>query len=393
MKNFIFFPLIFFLNQSFSLTISNINITGNNISKKETILSFFYEYTYQNKRNFSEKELIDSLKAFKRRLERTGWYRNVEVGFVSNSNDNNIVEVNVGFVEKIPYTLYVKNNFLGVGKYNIWGEGKELIFEIGLDHKSIKISDKMFNFSTYFYECYLGSESYELYEFLNDEYTKSRLLRQRGYVKAGNNIFPDNQLFLQANLIWIQTTNQLTLKNINYFTIGWLFDTTEGYPIIINGIKSYNLLNFYTDLSFSLENDFSTYLSFFPSLVIALRLHLILSYPELPVYQKYSLRSINGLRTLSHFPGMIGNNVWDGHLELRWAFWDVIPFLLYDLRLEAFSFVEIGEAREKISEFGTPHIVYGAGIRVYLDSFAIRTEIGIDEVSKVSVLSSFDLPF
>ncbi|MGC8764803.1 MAG: POTRA domain-containing protein [Brevinematia bacterium] len=393
MKKWLIVAFFFLLNKSFGQTINNINISGNNISKKETILFFFYEYTYQNRRNFSEEALINSLKSFKRRLERTGWYRNIKVEFITNSNDITLVDINVSFTEKIPYTLYLKNNYLGIGKYNIWGEGKEIAFEIGLNHKSIKITDRMFNFSTYFYECYLGSESFLFSQFVNDSYEETQLLKQRGYFRLGNNIFPDNQLFLQANLLWIQDTNQVTLKNLNYFTLSWVFDITEGYPVILNGLKLGSYFNFYTDLLFSLEDEINAYLNIFPGVVIAIRLHSIFSYPELPPYQKYSLRSMNGLRTLSSFSGMIGDNVWDGHLEVRWAFWDVIPFLLYDLQLEAFAFAEMGEAREKITDFGSPHIVYGGGIRIYLDTFAIRTEIGVDKTSKVSVLSSFELPF
>lgn len=387
-KLFIF--ALFFFNLSYSLKIKNINFTGDAVTKKTTLLSFFPEY--YEKQEFSEEELKKVIKNWKRRLERTGWFRNIKIDIIN--LETNDVDINIHFTEKIPYTVYFKNNYLGIGKYNIWGEGKELYFEAGLSHKAIKIIDRIFNGTSYCYEFYAGSEQFYLYEYVNDEIEKTELSRQRVYGKLGNNIFPDQKISLAIHLEWFQNTNDNeTSKNVNSSTLNWIYDVTEGYPVVKNGIKWENNFKFYTDFNFLIESDFKGYFQIFETLIFGSRIHFALSYPELPIYHKFNLQGINGLRTINYMDGLIGSNVWDLHLELRWAFWDVVPFLLYDLQLEALGFIDIGEAQDKIENFGKPHIVYGCGIRIYLDTFAIRTEIGVDEKSKVSVLSSFEMPF
>ncbi|MCX7821173.1 MAG: hypothetical protein N2258_05805 [Brevinematales bacterium] len=382
--------ILLFFNTGYSVTIKNINFIGDAVTKKVTLLSFFPEY--YEKKDLSDEELKKIIKNWKRRLERTGWFRNIKIDVIN--LENNEVDINLSFTEKIPYTVYFKNNYIGIGKYNIWGEGKELYFEAGLSHKSIKIIDRIFNGTSYFYEFYAGSELFTLHEYLNGEIEKKDLSRQKLDAKIGNNILPDQKISFKISLEWFQDTNDNeNSKNINYSTISWSYDTTEGYPVVKNGLKWENNLKFYTDFKFLVETDFKGYFMIFETLILGSRLHIAFSYPELPIYHKFNLQGINGLRTLSIMPGLIGSNIWETHIELRWAFWDVVPFLLYDLQLEALGFVDIGEAKDKIEEFGKPHIVYGCGIRIYLDTFAIRTEIGVDESSKVSVMSSFELPF
>ncbi len=387
LKKVLFF-ILFFVNLSYSLKIKNINFIGDVVTKKATLLSYFPEYY----KEFSEEELKFAIKNWKRRLERTGWFRNIKIEVVNITERE--VDINISFTEKIPYTVYFKNNYIGIGKYNIWGEGKELYFEAGLLHKSIRIVDRIFNWTPYFYEFYAGNEQFNLYEYLNNEIEKTEILRQRVYGIVGNNIFPDQKILLTVSIEWFQNTNDNeNSRNVTFSKISWIYDITEGYPVVKNGFKWENSFSFYTDFKILLETDFKGYLKIFETLVLASRVHFGFSYSELPIYHRFNLQGINGLRTLSSLPGLIGNNVWDTHFELRWAFWDVVPFLLYDLQLEAISFIDIGEARNKIEEFGAPHIVYGCGIRIYLDVFAIRTEIGVDEKSKMSVMSSFELPF
>ncbi len=386
MKRFLIF--LFCCNTLYSVSIGNININGDVVSKKSTIL--FFSPELKDKKSFSDEELDNILSNWKRRLERTGWYRNIRIEKVVHE-DTNEVDITITFSEKIPYTLYFKNNYIGIGKYNIWGEGKELYFEAGFSHKSIRIIDKIFNGGPYFYEFYAGSE---VFEYNKSILEKETLLRQRGYGKIGNNIFPDNQISTTVSLEWFQSTNGVeTYKNINSFALNWIYDITKGYPVIKEGLRLETFLKIYKDFDFCFDVDLRGYFKVFETIVLANRLHFGISFPELPVYHKYNLKNINGVRTLSLLDGLSGNNVWDFHSELRWAFWDVVPFLLYDLQLEALAFFDIGEARDKFNEFSTPHIVYGCGLRIYLDTFAIRTEIGVDETSKVSVLSSFELPF
>lgn len=394
MKKIFFIWLLLGFKIAYPFTISNIIINGITVSRKETILSFFYEYTYQGKRNFSEKELIEITRNTKRRLERSGWYRDVEVTFYTNTNNMDFVDIRITLSEKTPYTIYLKNDFIGIGKYNLWGKGKEAILELGLSHKGIKLSDRMYEFTPFFYEVYVGSQSYSYSIIQNESYEEIPLLRQMGYLTGGYSFTGDDNFHIKINAEWLQETNYNPICNLYYIEGGYKIDKRTGYPMVISGyylelnsrIYSINWVPY-------LEIDLRFYIPLFQSLIWANRFHFLSFFGELPIYYRIDLRDINSLHTLSSSPNLIGNKSYDIHTELRWSFWDKFVFLLFDVQMEALLFGELGECVNEFSEFSKPHYVYGSGLRIYLDSFAIRTEIGINEINEVAVFSSFDLPF
>jgi hypothetical protein len=391
----LFYLFVFFIDKNaFCINISNVIITGNSISTTNTILSFFYEYFYEGKSFFSTSEFTIATNDFIRRLERTGWYRNLRINCITSTNHPNVCDIEVSLEEKIPYTVYLKNDHIGIGKYNIWGKGKEVIFEVGFSHRAIRIVDRMFNYSPLSYDIYLGSENFSYEEFNGNSYEKSTLVKQKGCVKIGYVFFKDNKVYLLSGIDWLSTTNNEGITNNFYFDLGWAFDRRYGFPVVYRGFYLEAKTKFY---SFSiiplLELEFAHYLDFLSTLVWANRIHTVFCFYDLPPYYKENLRDINGLRTKGEMVNLIGNSSYDIHTELRWNFWEKFPFLLFDVQLEAVVFFELGEAVSSLNAWSIPNYVYGCGLRVYLDTFAIRTELGIDKLNNISVFNSFDLPF
>lgn len=386
-----FFFLLFLFSPLYALTISEIALKGNSETAQETILFFFCEYNPSH--DYSEPELSQALSNWVRRLERTGWFRNISI--TTEQTDTNSVKISLELTERFFYTVQLYDHAVGFGKQNLWGKGKEVFFEVGAIQKRIILTDHMYHFSPFFYQIALGTTEGEMTEYRNNFYQSLATLNQEGSIIGGYRIFPDHSIkFLLSGQI-VKQTNQLPLEQVVQASLSYQIDNRKGYPSFRSGWYLENDLHSYAFLwSLSWETTFTTYHSLSPRWVVGIKWHHGVSTGELPASRKYLLRQINGLHTLSQSPGLIGNNCWDAHLELRWQFWDVIPFVIFDMQLEAVGFVEAGEAWQTWQEWGShPYGIYGGGIRIYVDRFAIRTEVGIDQNQQPSVISSFQLPF
>lgn len=375
--------------QMHSVTIREVNMTGNDQTDPAAILHFFYEYDVV--RNWAPEELNAVLQRFSERLERTGWFRDVEVR-ESVSNEQAIVRVSLK--EKIPYSVTAGNLYLGLSKYNLWGKGKTVRFEIGPIRQKIVLEDRMFYFSRFFYSITLGKEENYYFSYETNTIVQNLLLRKTVQIALGLTLLPDLDLSLINNNFWLDYTNNVKLDKQYRVGLKLDYDKRAGYPSVEKGyflswqghyIIPQNVLQTEVFAQF--------YLPLFKDLILAAKGHLGALSSPMPEYFQFNLRDIDGLRTLSSFSGLTGNDCWDIHTEARWSFWDIIPFFIFDMRLEALAFLDTGEARPSFSDFGKPHFVYGAGLRVYIDTLAIRVEAGIDEAGETSILTGFNLPF
>ncbi len=388
-KTLVFILVIIFYSTSYPITIKQIDITGNDRSQQETILHFFYEN--QTNKIWTETELDSALKRFKERLERTGWYSAIEIGKTINGDN---AEIQVSLKEKSSYSIWAGNLYLGLSKYDLWGKGKVIEFEAGPIEKKITIQDWMFNYSDVFFSVALGAEDYYTYTYITNAYNQQELVRNVGNATVGTLLFPDTFIDINTRNYWIENTNGTSITSYHTAGLKFAYDRRAGYPSAKNGENTDIGINYiYPYNMVQIEGSVQYYYEFIKNWVLAAKLHAGYTSGDVPVYAKFDLRTIDGLRTLSQFSGMIGNDCYDMHGEIRWAFWDVIPFIIFDMQLEALALFDFGEARDSIGNMGNPHYVYGAGLRIYLDAFCVRAEVGIDETGNTTVLSSFTLPF
>lgn len=380
--------VVFTSTAFYPLTIQEIHFIGRDTSEKSTLLHFLYEGT---NRNYSPEDLSNTLTRYEERLERTGWYKNVVI-FSEISFDHATVTVNLE--EKTPYSFWVGNFYLGLSRYNLWGKGKTVNFEIGPVRRKIIIEDQMFQMSDFFYSIDLGSEEYSYYSYPDTNYLEIDALRRLADFNIGKIIFPDIAFSLSSQNHWLDQTNGFRIGAYNKLGAILDFDRRAGYPFIYKG-ESFQISSFYIfpHHAVQIEGSLNGYWQILQGIVIAGRAHGGWISSEVPDYLRFSLRNIDGLRTLNPFPGMIGNTCYDLHGELRWAFWDLIPLFIFDMQLEALTFVDAGEARNNFSDFGRTHVVSGAGLRIYIENFTIRTELGVDETGGASLLTSFNAPF
>ncbi|MFN4215899.1 MAG: POTRA domain-containing protein [Brevinematales bacterium] len=392
MKGIWYCLLLLFLGQNlFGITIRHIVIRGNSETDPRTILFFFQEY--EENKEFSTNELTTALSNWIRRLERTGWFRNISV--TTEETEENKVDVSLELTERFFYTAQLFDHAIGFGKQNLWGKGKEIFFEAGPFQKKITLTDHMYNFWPIFYQVILGTTEENLIEYSNDFYRIIPSLRQKGEAHIGWHLRPDHTLKGGFSGQIIIQTNQIPIETLSFLSLGYLIDTRRGYPAFSSGWHWENTIRFYIPhYTVSWESIASTHKPIKKTWQIGAKWHHGFTYGFLPTSAKYLLRSINGLHTLSQEKGLLGDNCWDVHGEIRWKFWDVIPFLIFDIQLEAVGFLEAGETWNTWEEFGKNiFVVYGAGLRIYIDRFAIRTETGIDQRGETAVLSSFELPF
>jgi hypothetical protein len=387
-----YFVLLFLaIENLFGITIGRIFIRGNSETDPQTILFFFQEY--KEGKEFTQNELDTALSNWVRRLERTGWFRNIRV--MTEETNENHVDVSLELTERFFYTAQLFDHAIGFGKQNLWGKGKEIFFEVGPLQKKITLTDHMYNFWPLFYQVSLGTSQETLVEYIEDFYRTIPTLRQKGEAYIGWYLRPDHTLKGGLSGQIIMQTNQMPLETVSSLSVGYLIDTRRGYPAFSSGWHWENTVRlFVPGYAISWESTASTHTPIGKTWQIGAKWHHGLSYGSLPASGKYLLRTINGLHTLSQERGLLGDNCWDAHGEIRWKFWDVIPFLIFDIQLEAVGFLEAGEAWSRWEEVGRHiFVVYGAGLRIYVDRFAIRTEAGIDQRGETSVLSSFELPF
>ncbi len=375
----------------FAVKIEEIFIRGNSDTNRRTILFYFFEYDPE--KDYTNEELSRVLQNWTRRLERTGWFRNIQVN--TEQTSENTVRVSLELTERFFYTAQLFDRAVGFGKQNIWGKGKEIFFEVGTFQKKITLVDHMYNFSPFFYQVSLGTTEEDLVEYRGDFYQTFPTLRQKGEALVGWHIFPDHVVRLCVGGQSIMQTNQMPLEEGGYISLSYLMDKRKGYPSFSAGWHwENNVKCFFPSFGVSWESTASWHTPVGKTWQLGLKWHHGLSYGTLRTSEAYLLRHINGLHTLSQSPGLLGDNCWDAHIELRWKFWEVIPFVIFDMQLEAVAFLEGGEAWKDWTAFGRyPFVVYGAGLRIYVDLFAIRTEAGIDQTGQTAVLSSFELPF
>lgn len=375
--------------QARAVTIKDITVSGNDQTDSATILHYFYEN--EAGRDWDTNSLHSALGRFGERLERTGWFRDVDV---KETLSNSQASVHVTLKEKIPYSLTAGNLYVGLSKYNLWGKGKVVRFEIGPIRQKIMLEDRMFQFSRFSYSIALGKEEHYYYTLATNTVTQNLLLRKTVQASVGVTLFPDLDLTLVNNNIWLDQTNNTKVDSQYRIGLKLDFDKRAGYPSVEKGFylscQGHYLI---PQNAFQGEITAQFYLPLFRDLIFAAKAHLGVLTAPLPEYFQFNLRDIDGLRTLTALPGLIGNDCWDAHAEARWAFWDVIPFFIFDMRLEALAFLDAGEARPSFADFGSPHFVAGAGLRVYIDTLAVRVEAGVDETGETSILTGFNLPF
>jgi hypothetical protein len=379
-----------FYTQIFSITIKSFQFIGLDQSDERTILNYFYEYQ-TNKIWMDDTALSNDLERFGKRLERTGWFRNISI---SHALSHDEAYVTVTLTERIPYSAWFGNLYLGVSRYNLWGKGKTIKFEIGLNWEKIILEDLMFNYSPFSYSITLGNEQASFFNYTTNTYAQNTVFRKMANISLGAVLLPDIFCRLISQNYFLSETNSRNIGSYHKMGFSLEYDRRAGYPAVYEGADLFvSSCYIYPENSVQLESSIEGYYPFLKGLVLAGRAHLGYLSGYNPDYIKFYLRNIDGLRTLSQYPGLLGNFCWDIHSELRWAFWDLIPFVIFDMQLEALAFVEAGEARDNVSEMGRPHYVYGSGLRIYIDTFAIRVEAGVDETSAVSILTSFNLPF
>lgn len=373
-----------------ALSVRNIQFQGVENTEEAVLLHYFPEYLDGNDfRN--EAELDTALDRWKERLEQTGNFREIEI---TREIQGGQADVTLAFREKIPYSFWIGNFFLGVGRYNLWGKGKNLKFEVGPVRQKVIIEDQMIGYSGFYYSFTLGKEEYSYFTFETNIYNPRSLVRKMGNAIVGWGLLPDLKLELQSLNLFFDETNGDKLGSENKIGLKLVFDRRKGYPVARDGFYS-EIQAFYLFpyRLFELDAAANAYLSFLPTLGAAFRAGFGMIGGSVPEYLQYTLRDIDGLRSLTHFPGMTGNIKWDAHAELRWAFWEPIPFVIFDMRLEAVGFYDVGEARGSFKELGSPHHVLGGGLRITMDTFCVRAEFGWDETGNTSVLTGFTLPF
>lgn len=361
-------------------------------SATNTVLNYFHEY-YPGK-EWTLNELGSALTNFKQRLVTSGWYKEVNISFQKIAS--NEVKVNVDVEDSFAYRIWTGDLYFGLSKINLWGRGKEVAFEIGPIQQKIVIADNMFQYSKFFFKIALGTEEHTYTSMTNGlGYVENKVQRRIGEFTLGYRLFPDAKLKAMLRNYKLEYTNNVLIDNYNMIGLEFEYDKRVGYP---NYYKGWNgvldLYYIHPQNAFKAEL-FANYL--YPiqkSIILKGRAHAGFITGDVPSYQKISLRNIDGLRTLSDFDGMIGDICWDAHFEVLWAFWDAIPFLfIFELQLEALAFLDVGEARASFSDLGRPHWTYGAGLRIYMETFIVRTELGIDELGNSYVLSSMGSSF
>lgn len=384
-------PILLFIPAAlFSVTVRSVTVAGIESSDTNTILNFFHENS-PGRTWADERELAAALDRFRDRLVRSGWFRGVTV---SNRVENDLADVTVTLVEKMPYFVTVGNLYAGVKKYNLWGKGKSVGFEIGPVRQKISLEDPMVLFTRAGYALSLGQEEWVYSPVVTNVYQPVPAIRQFIEASAGTGLFPDFTVTLLSRNIWIKSTNGTSLAKSFRAGLRAEYDRRAGFPSVRSGflvsLSGYYMIE---RSSWLAEGVTLLYVPIGRDFVIAGKAHAAVAGTDLPEELKFSLRGPDGLRTLSHLPGLTGNRMWDAHLEFRWNFWEVIPFLIFDMQLEALAFLEAGEARDAAEELGRPHPVYGAGLRIYLDTIGVRVEAGFDERGETSIITSFSLPF
>ncbi|URA11280.1 BamA/TamA family outer membrane protein [Thermospira aquatica] len=367
----IFFILFFWflVGSLFAVKIEDIFIRGNSDSNSRTILFYFFEYDPD--KDYTPGELERALQNWARRLERTGWFRNI---YVTNEyTPENTVRISLELTESFFYTAQLFDRAVGFGKQNIWGKGKEIFFEVGTFQKKITLIDHMYNFSPFFYQVSLGTTEEDLVEYRGDFYQTFLTLRQKGEALVGWHVFPDHIMWVSLGGQSIVQTNQMPLERGGYLSLSYLVDTRRGYPSFSSGWHWQNDARwFFLSGGISWETTASWHTPLGKTWQLGLKWHHGLTYGKLQSSEKYLLRQINGLHTLSQSPGLLGDNCWDVHGEIRWKFWEVIPFVIFDMQLEAVAFLEGGEAWTEWREtpcdnypFWTDGISFALQMRTY----------------------------
>lgn len=391
-KHIVLFALLFAVSSAFGYQITEIDFVEKMESSTNTVLNYFHEY-YPGK-EWTLTELDDALINFHNRLLTSGWFKEIEIEYEEiGSNDLKLI---IGLEESFPYRLWTGDLYFGLSKINLWGKGKEVAFEIGPIQQKIIITDNMFWFSKFFFKIALGTEQYDYTISSNGlGYIENEIQRRIGELTLGYRLFPDAEIKAMLKNYKLEYTNNILIDNYNMIGIEFDLDRRIGYPNFYSGWNTvFDMYYIHPQNALRMEL-FANYL--YPiqkSIIIKGRAHAGYVTGDVPDYQKLSLRSIDGLRTLADLDGMIGDVCWDAHLEVLWAFWDAIPFLfIFDLQLEALAFLDVGESRSSFSELGRPHWTYGAGLRIYLETFIVRTELGIDEMGNSYVLSQMGSSF
>ncbi len=387
--------LTLLINQAYSITITKIEYKGLGESHTNMILSFFKEY--QPGKDWEPEQLNRVLNRVADRMTITGWFKNVSVTNIStNKNEAHIL---FDFQERISYTAWLGDLYVGLTKFNLWGKGKVVSFEVGPYRQLVFIQDKMLNFTPFSYIFELGAKEIFWQTYSNNTYAETKILCRILRGDAAYEIIPDGMIHLNFTAIkLVELTNNIKIDSYFDVGLGLSYDRTAGFPVINSGWKSKLDMKYVFGPNF-LKTEFkiNLYQKVSKTIHFSEFLHggFNTTSADIPSYHMFSLRNIDGLHSLTQgLSGMIGNYVWDVHGEFRWAFWEVIPFLLiFDLQIEAVAFIEAGEARITPDTLGNPHFVYGGGLRFYMNTFVVRAEMGIDETGESSVTSSFSAAF
>jgi len=380
---------IFFLTFTnvYAFKIDGFLFKGFGDTSTNTILHFFYEY--RPDKEWNKQELSKALVRTGERLERTGWFRNISVTHIERENGENLVLFYLN--ERFPYSFWSGSIFAGVKRYNIWGKGKAISFEIGPYQQNVRIEDAMIAFSRFSFDIRLGAEEFTYYTMPDNLYLEHNVLRRFASFNAGYRVIPDGYVNLIGAFHKIEElTNQIKIDSYMKTGLRLKYDRIAGYPAINKGIRA-TLDLFYLFNVNALETTLTAEFFQQPHKKFALSQKLNAGYISEAVneYQQFSLRNINGLRTLNHIDGLIGNVCWNADIEARWKFWEPIPFLVFDMEIEAIVFFAIGEARNNTQSLGNPNFVGGAGLRFYLQDFIIRAEVGLDNAGETTAMAWF----
>lgn len=391
---FIISIIVFALYPAHSVVIKEFQFEGLSKSDTNTILHFFHENV--DDKDWNIADLDKTLKRVAERMTITGWFRDVSISNIS-TNANEAVLL-FKFQERIQYTAWLGNLYVGITKFNLWGKGKLVSFEVGPYRQLCIIEDRMFLFSRFSYSVILGAKEFNWLTYASSQYTETKILSRIVTADIGFRVIPDGLVHLIFGSTKLEgLTNKIKIDT--YFDAGirLSYNRTAGFPAINKGWNAtIDALYIFGPNVFKTEFSAKFYQKLSKRFHLSEAIHGgYISSSSIPTYHMFSLRHIDGLRTFTQgLDGMIGTTVWDAHLELRWAFWDIIPFLyIFDLQIEAIVFIETGEARINTADLGKPHFVYGGGLRFSMNTFIVRAEMGIDETGESSVSASFGAAF
>lgn len=356
----------------FALKINKIKVIGNTHTKTKTILNFATEL--QTGKEFSEKKLNKLAQRVKERLYKSFWFYKVNVYITPTSKGddyrNIIIDVEDGFL----YRFGGGNAYGMFGMDNVWGDSEFFRACLGYNNHSINLG-KEFLGKRLSFEATLGNIPYFASFESNASYYSDKYQNLTAIAGLGYRINYDFRVMFSANYKYILRNDYSpvdnTTGNMFYPSLKLTYDgRSDGFSSAGGFYLSAEYDLFVAPLTIHRAKFIAK--KYFP-IVDSLNLAMMFaakmqSGDNNPNYLLFSLVGAEGVRG-GYSSNLIGNASLEGHIELRWKFLEFAWGGIFNNRLEALVFYDIGKAYPRVdamdlSDFG---MAYGLGLRIFFD--------------------------